>query len=868
MSRLKPFLQIVIIFIQFFGYQNVAAQCDYFIQLEGQSSKRLGRGGANLELCVNIITTETGTKYRYKLVNGPPSENFQVSWQFTYYTKKGDTVTRQLQLGITGPSASGEVDLPAYKSYARNYKNLEITTAETAGIPSSSIVRDIRIIPLPNDLIFEGESITFNLPELKTGVMTVWTTNGKIIDRENRKLTVRAEKGLQVAVSFRNGIFSSEKMQIVVPKVQRLADYYTYDVTKPLAQLHPDTLPLSIRIQPKLKSDLFVWHWYFQDKRTSKLELGGTGPDFIISPPNLKPLTGLRAELHYNGRVVAIEKFGVDVYEIPGPPSNFTISPRQIFFEGEPARLEVRSTDRTKWSKDLKWIWQIGKQKDTTAVLFYDIPAVSKNAIVSVRSYLNTKVSKEVKLDLKNFVKIRSVLPLYVLGDTSVCVGRAEDLLFKFENTQLGSDNTKWVLYFDGKEYARSKTPEFKISTPTKMGTYQLRIFPDKEPMNVFSFKLNVHAAPQIPDAIVQSSPLGQLCPGSNVTLTTNPSMTNSNTYLDWYIVEKNSALNYLATGLQLEYTLKSKTTFILKSRTDQCVSSIERKLVLSPIIFNYKPDFAIIKKNGKNSRYRSIKVSSPDLPGLRYMWYLNHKLLSSNQGRIINNLRLRKGLNEIKLSVMDECNQEVQSDGFINLPKPKPFGYLAIGATSNRFDMIPNWMFTVGSRSLYIRAKFNPLAQAAIKENMSGFMGVPLEVNDKSQLTNFPPATGMFYTITSGLQASHTGLTVGGMVTLSNPRYNYRFLPISFVFGAGYGTREMYWTTQIESYTDQRKTSHWARNIDQSWKGLEVEGGVFVPITGGLFFQPGFSAIFDPNKRLPYVAVNFSLGIAFKKKN
>lgn len=868
MLRLKPSLRLVLIIVQFFGYLNVAAQCDYFINLEGQSSKRLGRGGADLDLCITIVKTETGAKYKYKLDNGVPAENFQVSWQFTYYTKKGDTVTRQLQLGVKGPTASDEVDLPAYKSYARKYKNLEITTAETAGIPNPSIVSDIRVAPRPSDLIFEGESLTFFLPEIKEGVTAVWSTNGKIIERENRKLTVRAEKGLQVAVLFKNGMFSSDKMPIAVPKVQRLADYYSYELIKPQNRLHPDTLPLSIRIRSKGQTNSFSWHWFYFDKKTGRAESAGTGPDFIRTPSDLTPLTDLRAELHYNGRTVATEKFGVEVYEVPGPPSNFTVSPREVLYEGQAGRLEVLAADRAKWSPGLRWIWRFGQKQDTTAVPFYDIPKVNKNAVVSVRGYLNTKTSKEVRIVLKDLVKIKSVLPRRVLGDTAVCIGRTGDLSFKFEQVQLGSDNTKWVLYFDNKEYARSKTPEFKVRMPAKLGVYQLQLFPDKEPKNVFSFRLNVYAAPVVPDAIVQSSPLGQLCPGSDVTIAAKSSVISPGTYWDWYIREESAGLRYLGTGLRLDYKLNSGTTFVLKSRTDQCVSTTERQLYIAPTNFNYVPGFAIINKDGKNSRYRSFKVSSPDLPGLRYMWHLNDQLLSGEQGRSTSKLRLQKGSNTIKLAVMNECDQVKYASDFVKIPKPIPFGFVALGATSNRFDLFPNLMATVGSRSLYLRAKFNPLALSAANDQKRGFMGVPLTVNDKSQLTNFPAATGMYYTIGSGTRASHTGLTVGGMFALLNPRSSDRFLPLSLVFGAGYGIREMYWDTQIGSYTDQRTESHWAKNVDQAWRGLELEGGIFIPITGSIFIQPVVSAIFDSNKQMPYTSVGLSLGVAFKNKN
>jgi hypothetical protein len=372
-----------------------------------------------------------------------------------------------------------------------------------------------------------------------------------------------------------------------------------------------------------------------------------------------------------------------------------------------------------------------------------------------------------------------------------------------------------------------------------------------------------------VPDAIVQSSPLGQICPGDNLTLEAKPSGPSMGTYWDWYLRDGSVGLRYLGTGQRLDYALSNPSTFVLRSRTDQCVSSIERQLYVEPTRFIYTPSFSVINTNGKNSRYRSFQVSSPDMPGLRYKWYLNDQLLSAETERSTSKIRLQKGSNVVKLAVMNECNQVQYASSFVNMLRPSSFLFVALGASSNRIDLFPNLMATVGSRSMYLRAKFNPLSLTASKDQKSGFMGVPLEVNDKSQITNYPSSTGTYYEIGSGVSASHTGFTVGGMFTLIKSSDNYyKSLPVSLMLGAGYGIRDVFWSAQIRSYSNQSSYSCWVKNLDQSWRGLELEGGLFIPLSRKVFVMPGFSAIFDSNKKKPYSTISFAVGLAMKKKN
>ncbi|MFM7671382.1 MAG: hypothetical protein ACKO6Q_02175 [Bacteroidota bacterium] len=692
-----------------------------------------------------------------------------------------------------------------------------------------------------------------------------WTVNG-ITRSSGSELTVKASKGMRVAVSFKRDIFSSEKFSVPVPEISRMEDVYTYDLPVAVPKTHPDTAKLVLAIRPKVRDNDFTWHWFYRNKKTGKDESAGSGNMLALSPPNLIPFNNLRAELHYEGRVVATEMFPVEVEEILGPPMNFQLGTKGDVYEGDPGILHITSKEVKNWPPpNVQWIWRVGTKVDTTSIPEYRLNKIERGTTVRVHAYLNRKKSLEQIISLRDLVKVHSSLPERVIGDTSVCLGERTTITYEFHGAELGTENSAWLLDFDGK-ILRSPKPSFSVSVPRKQGRFTARMYPDREPNKYFAFSLSVYAPPQVPDQIYLVSGGGELCPGKDIALSATPRRTSGETIWDWYIDQTGGAPQFLYTGDTLRTKIAGSTTYLVKSRTAQCTSNLIRSIALRTVVFSYAPAITINTPSDKNKRYRSFEVVTPAPYGTRYEWILNGDKLDQETGPKTGSYAMKRGQNTITLRVKNECQQENHSSQPIDIPKPTSFTMVSLGAVSNRADVFPNLMATVGSRSFYFRGKFNPITMLSANDYKTGFRGVPLEVNDKSQITNYPPGTGTYYSVGAGIKTSHVGFTAGGMLPLTKSKNTSDGpLPISVAFGAGYGKRDVYWSTQVQSYADQSSSTYWAKNIDQSWKGLEVEGGVFISVSRKVFLMPGFSFIFDSNKQVPYKSVSFAVGLAFE---
>lgn len=880
MSRLIPLINILFIISLILTSVGVFAQneCGDRIILNGKSSYSLKNQRSELEVCINIKrSVNNKVYYEYEIAEGIPVEDFVLTWNFNYFNSLGDSKQIIIRFPVQGKEAKGSRLIPDCFNYDKSklWEHPELITAESAGIPGPDVVKSIQVRPEGSDLFFEGEVVDFSLKYgLQKGVVTTWkVTNGTTISSENNRLRLKAKQDLQVSVSFTNGIFKGGPYKIDVPQISPLSKYYLFDEPDLRRYDHPDTSTLDLGIVATRSSLAgFQWNWTYRDKRSGKMMQAGTGNRLTRTPSVLSPIDNISATLEYSGRVLAKRDFNVSVFEVPGPlgmmkgePMEFKVSPMGILFVGEPGTFKAIEPVGKKWSAGTKWVWRFGNHTDTTTQPIYVIKHIDPRTTLHVYAYYNTKRTPDIRVDLRNIVKRKSRLPESVDGDTAICAGSTKILRFLFSDGDLGSDNSQWVLELGSKVY-RSNVPDFQIPPPPKPGRYAARVYPNNEFEKSYNFAVTVYAPPIVPDSIVQVNPKGEVCPGNELLLSADLKKSSSKAIWDWYVVEGTSPARFVSTGDTLRCIVQKNSRYILKSRTSQCVSSLQREKTVYVKEFNYKPDF---KQNTAKalSRLRSFTVTSLDLPGLRYEWYVNGEILAGEKSRSTSLHTFPRGNSQVTLRVKNDCGIEREASKAIEIPRPRPFYFLGLGGANNRLDAFPSLVATVGGRGFYIRMKGNPLFMPVAQKQKTGLNGTSLEINDLSSITNFPTGTGSYYEVKPSVRARQTSISMGTVVPVIIPQSKYQPLPVALMVGLGYGSREVFWQADVVSYADQSVKTYWAKNTDQSWKGLELETGLFIPVSEKLFVMPGFSAIFDAGRKVPYRSISLSVGLAIESK-
>ncbi len=181
-----------------------------------------------------------------------------------------------------------------------------------------------------------------------------------------------------------------------------------------------------------------------------------------------------------------------------------------------------------------------------------------------------------------------------------------------------------------------------------------------------------------------------------------------------------------------------------------------------------------------------------------------------------------------------------------------KPAIFINAGINTNNVEEMQtpkNFSVTVGSGrklGLYARIKFSIDESKGVYET------------DNSALINYN-TTG-YYRFNGNNSSKRTGYT-GGLF--------FGGKTISVYLGGGYGTRELWWGLDEGSYQDANIVKKsWAKNMQGSFKGTEVEGGVLLRL-GVINVMAGMSTI---NVMAGMSTINFDykdiqIGIGFNIK-
>jgi hypothetical protein len=161
--------------------------------------------------------------------------------------------------------------------------------------------------------------------------------------------------------------------------------------------------------------------------------------------------------------------------------------------------------------------------------------------------------------------------------------------------------------------------------------------------------------------------------------------------------------------------------------------------------------------------------------------------------------------------------------------------------------------LLTLGIKSFYLRAKFNPIYLYEPDKYSTSFSSTKLEISNAGRVVNFPNSTGSYYTVNGEKYSFRQGVSMGTMIGNSKTRA---------YIGGGYGERVMLWGLSTFQYSGGVGSQYWSKNIDQSYKGIEAELGLFLKMQN-FNIMAGGNVIIDPLIKSPYIEVHLGFGLS-----
>jgi hypothetical protein len=216
----------------------------------------------------------------------------------------------------------------------------------------------------------------------------------------------------------------------------------------------------------------------------------------------------------------------------------------------------------------------------------------------------------------------------------------------------------------------------------------------------------------------------------------------------------------------------------------------------------------------------------------------------------------------EVRIYVTQAGNESLMLSNTVNattIPTKKSMNkyfFMNIGAVFSDLEKVEKYMVTMGAKKFYFRVKFTPEMLGNNNLYSTNYLSNKLEITNSGRVNNFPASSGNYYVVSNQMSSNRQSATLGT---------SFGGKTIRLYLGAGYGERLNLWNLNLNSYSNNQTVGNiWATNINQSWKGIEAEGGLFLKL-GHFNIMGGASAIFDSKQSSPYF--DFHLGIGFSTR-
>ncbi len=843
----------------------------FFISAEAQVSGFIPlMKNKSVQLKVELLPLQaSGSCYTIRLritQIGKSDYNEVVTWQLKYKacdqknTNQFKTITFEVK--SNNQPNSKEISFSGLNMLLEDRYIEGTITEKQVSLPSAE---EFDITPAYKGPYFDGEEIEFRVTTRQTNPDINWEWinlhNGSIVAK-GPSMSTTLHKGSQLGVRARFGgsTFLSSVRKTEFLQVEYATDLIDFDIV-PSAFLVNDTTPLKLSI--KSKKELLKgieYKWYSVGKGDKRLV--GSGKEYTPAmTPHLDPNQAYTVVAVYEGnrKIVKKEINNIKVLVLPGPPITAKIrsKPTKIYTK-ESLTLKVAKISDSLMSA-IQWEWAVdGKIQSTrndSLVLTNPVAGMK----ISVRPLMNKKKGGEDVYVIPALL-VRTRIPESIEGLNSICYGEFTKLSYRLVNAVRGTETKEWVLYENTKQLKRFSTNDFYIDAPSETKVFS--ISPSDQPGNRFEFTVRVNSQPLITDYIIAPA---EVCAERQFSISVPHNYQLEGYKWKWYLTSTDGK-RFIGDGASVNTSINKKSSIVLETATDQCVST---KLVVKPVTIIAGPStprYTVVKKS-INSRIISLKANYQPGDSLTYQWYVNGNL--EVKGKELNNYRKKKGENTILLQVTDRCGSTNTYYGYYPW-SGNSFGFLNVGISENNYQMPGNFMITAGVKPVYFRAVFNPSYIANTNEYTSLYNGTKIQISNDGRVKDFPSGSGAYYTVSSGVVRASSSFSAGLLIPLLNNKSETGGRSSEGLYlytGAGYANRLTYWELYINSYAGGANQKIWVKNADQSWEGLLTEAGLFLNVGNRINILGGGSLLFDPLHKTPFISCQAGIGFTFRKK-
>jgi hypothetical protein len=687
--------------------------------------------------------------------------------------------------------------------------------------------------------ILEGETVTLLVNPSKRFDQIDWIwkngNKGEAVEVEVNRTTTFTVYG-----EYRGTKFRTREKSVTV-NVNRLADVLDLEITGPTSPVaDTNAVTLSLNIKKNLfQNDL---HWIWKDHQNKVLSRNKTiltiQPDPFIENGLIRvcPSTGQRQ--------FACSSFQIPLQRLPAP-SDFSIRYPAKLYTDQSVSIKAESVTR---DPNTQWTWTInGRKLNTTTDSITVRPTPGMN--VSVFPSLNRRGGMQKQVKLLNVI-VRTTLPSEIKGTMRFCGAPTIAESFKIESAILGNESNFWLVMENDREITRFKGNSFSL-LPKKTSSYYLTT--DKRPDLKLPFTIEVVELPKEKISILGPS---QICQGQTILLSLNDLSIEKSLSWKWYKLEgiNQNARKFIGYGKSLTDTIESNSTYLVTTEFNGCL--LQDKIIHQVKVFD-KPSMPQLKYQIlKNAKDRiSLSVINDSDSKNTYEWSTdNFKtfLVSANH---ISKYKLKKGPNTFYARYSDECGV-VSPIGSITVVAKK-YNYFFLNAGINGSDINSNRSYglTIGNKSWYLRSKISIpfLSKNQFQKTLSG---TELQISDQSRVVNYPRSTGTYYVVNGNQAISRFSITSGTLIGTKQ---------IKFYLGGGYGRADILWGLDINNYVgDKKEREIWARNINTSAVGPELDAGIFLKL-GVINIMGGGAMIIDSKISKPYSELHLGIGFSTK---
>lgn len=527
-----------------------------------------------------------------------------------------------------------------------------------------------------------------------------------------------------------------------------------------------------------------------------------------------------------------------------------SISGKIVIKEEESTTLSIKTQLPT---SEIDWVWYLnscGVGKPVHKGSFFQI-SPTQNTIYFVRAEIGNSFSECKAVQV--VVRPRTTAPASIAVQTTgkSCPGEAQKL--SIQGGYL-SDDAKWAWYVHSispKNLIQSDRRETITLYPDTSATFFVRGEEPEDTTQAVQVQVVVETTPIGPTEIVFASK-DSICAGSDIEFTAVGQQLTPRERCRWIIEEEKDRPKPIGFGSKLSYTLQ-KSSMISVYAEGVCENSkpITRRV---PIYENsIQPLFSDIQSEVQEnlSKYIIKNTGGRLAPNQSWQWYLElapFTLLSN--GPMLKIKALEPQI--IKLTASGKC---ISGDPLLlELPKLPASRYVfaTVGGILNDIssDHFNNLFLMVGTKHVYVKTTlYELLGGTTGSNNQADFTA------NNSQLLSSSIGS-ILYQFNETNYTNVNMYSAGFLVGVPNFRV---------YFGAGQGEVEQLvgfdaFSPSSGDYLD----SYLARNIEQSYRGLALESGVFLT-AGPWNFMAGINYIKSATNNLDFLSVQFGTGFTIR---